>query len=387
MLELAVVLALLPVAAASGWYVARRQDGYRRRKETALSGSYFRGLNYLLNEQPDKAIEVFLKIAEINKETVETHLALGNLFRRRGEMDKAIRFHKHIITRQDLSDEQRTAALFELGEDYMRAGLLDRAERLFSELLEHDPRAELPARQLLHIYQQEKDWEKAIDKARYLRSDGEKTDRLVAQFHCEIAQQALDRGDAEQVEKTLRQARHCDPRSARPRLLQAELALRSQDWQAAADYFKEACELDSDCSIAVMDRLIECYRHLGQLESLEIWLSELVDRSAMSTPTIALARLMAEAKPQNAVEFMLGRLAQRPTVRGLEYLMELLNQEGVSLDQVGPELIRALMQRLLEGQPRYRCQHCGFSGNSAHWLCPSCRRWNTTRVINGVLGE
>ena len=387
MLELTIVLALLPVAAATGWYLARHQDGRRRRKETTLSSSYFRGLNYLLNEQPDKAIEVFLKIAEINKETVETHLALGNLFRRRGEMDKAIRFHKHIITRPDLKDEQRTAALFELGEDYMRAGLLDRAERLFSELLEHDPRAELPARQLLDIYQQEKDWEKAIDKARYLSSDGGKTERLIAQFHCEIAQQALDRNDAELVEKTLRQARRCDPRSARPRLLQAELAWRRQDWQAAAEHFKEACELDSDCTIAVMARLIECHRQLQTLGALKDWLSELLDRSAMSTPTVALARLMAESDPQQAVEFMLERLARRPTVRGLEYLMELLNQEGVSLDQVGPELIRALMQRLLEGQPRYRCQQCGFSGSSAHWLCPSCRRWNTTRVINGVLGE
>jgi lipopolysaccharide assembly protein B len=385
--ELLLLFVLLPIAAATGWYVARRRDGSRRRKEVTLSSSYFRGLNYLLNEQPDKAIEVFLKIAEINKETVETHLALGNLFRRRGEMDKAIRFHKHIITRPNLSNQQRTAALFELGEDYMRAGLLDRAERLFTELLEHEPRAEYPIRQLLDIYQKEKDWEKAIDQARLLRSDGEVRDRLIAQFYCELAQLALDGDDAERVSQTLRQARRYDPRSARPRLLQAEMAWRQQDWATAARHYQEACELDGDCMLAVIDRLVDCHRRLDSLVDLKAWLGHIVEQSALSTPALALARLMAESDPQEAVDFLLQRLAQRPTVRGLEYLMALLNQQGVSLDEVGPELIRDLMQRLLEGQPRYRCHQCGFSGSSYHWLCPSCRQWNTTRAISGVLGE
>lgn len=387
MLELALLFALLPVAAATGWYFARHRDGRRRRRETTLSSSYFRGLNYLLNEQPDKAIEVFLQIAEINKETVETHMALGNLFRRRGEMDKAIRFHKHIITRPNLSDEQRTTALFELGEDFMRAGLLDRAERLYSEMLEHDSRAQLPARQLLDIYQQEKDWHKAIEKAHYLAGDGEVTDRIIAQFYCEIAQQALDRGDAEEARKNLRQARRHDPRSARPRLLQADLAWRDLDWEEAASQYREACELDGDCALMVIDRLHECHQRLDALDQLQAWLNQQVEKQPMSVLVVALARLKAAADPQDAVDFLLERLSQRPTVRGLEYLMELLNQQGVSLDEVGPELIRTLMQRLLEGQPRYRCQQCGFSGSTYHWLCPSCRRWNTTRVIQGVLGE
>jgi lipopolysaccharide biosynthesis regulator YciM len=107
----------------------------------------------------------------------------------------------------------------------------------------------------------------------------------------------------------------------------------------------------------------------------------------MTTPILTLARLKSESSKQEAAEFLLDQVARRPTVRGLEYLMTLLSEQGVSLDQVGPELVRELMQRLLEGQPRYRCRHCGFSGNAYHWLCPSCRRWNTTRAISGVLGE
>lgn len=387
MLELLILCALLPVAAASGWWMARRRESGRKRQSSVLSSNYFRGLNYLLNEQPDKAIEVFLEIADINQDTVETHLALGNLFRRRGEMDKAIRFHKHIISRPALTDEQRSQALLELGEDYMRAGLLDRAEKLFSQVLEHDPRAQVPARQLLDVYQQEKDWSRAIERARHLSDDNGRTQQLVAQFYCELAQQALDREDDEAVRKHLRQARRCDPGSARPRLLEAELWWRDKDFSRALECYLEACRLDRDCVVRVLDRIVVCHRHLDQSQALEDWLEQQVSEGGLTSPVLVLAELRAERDPRAAVDFLLEQLGRRPTVRGLECLMNLLHDHDFSLDQVGPELIRDLTQRLLEGQPVYRCTHCGFSGSAHHWLCPSCRRWNTTRLIGGVLGE
>lgn len=387
MLELFLLFALLPIAAASGWWLARRRESGRRQRDSALSSNYFRGLNYLLNEQPDKAIEVFLQIAEINQDTVETHLALGNLFRRRGEMDKAIRFHKHIISRPTLTDEQRSQALLELGEDFMRAGLLDRAEKLFAQLLENDARAELPARQLLDIYQQEKDWTKAIECSRHLIDDNARTQQLVAQFYCELARQALEAGEFDDVRKHLRQARRCDPRNPRPRLLEGELQWRESNWSDALQCYTEACQLDRDCAVLVLDRIVACYRHLDELEQLEGWLNEQVEEGKLTTPALVLAELRAERDPRSAVEFLLDYLSRRPTVRGLECLMNLLHDHDFGLEQVGPELIRDLMQRLIEGQPVYRCTHCGFSGSAYHWLCPSCRRWNTTRVINGVLGE
>src|ERR1700755_2875600 len=158
--------ALLPVAAASGWYLGKRSSERRRHARVSeLSSSYFRGLNYLLNEQPDKAIEVFLQLAEFNRDTVETHLALGNLFRRRGEVDRAIRVHQHLIARPNLSNEEKTVAMLELGEDYMRAGLLDRAETLFADLVAIDAHVPNALRHLISIYQHEKDWAKAIEHA------------------------------------------------------------------------------------------------------------------------------------------------------------------------------------------------------------------------------
>ncbi|NBD96396.1 MAG: lipopolysaccharide assembly protein LapB [Gammaproteobacteria bacterium] len=389
MAELVVLFLLLPLAAASGWYLARRQSARRNRKRaSALSSNYFRGLNYLLNEQPDKAIEVFLKLVEVNPETVETHLALGSLFRRRGEMDKAIRFHKHIITRPGLTDEQRAQALMELGEDYMQAGLLDRAEYLFSDLLDHDDSHIRPVRQLLDIYQQEKDWEKAIEQARRLRHvEGEKSAALIASFHCELARQALDADDVEGARRSLRQARRYDPGNPRAHLIQAELAARDHEWLDAAEHYRQACELDPDCLSFAFDDVVESHRRADRMSELEEWLEALVERTPMTTAILALARMKAVADPREAVAFLLTHLSRRPTVRGLDYLIDLVYRQGASLDEVGPELIQDILQRLLEGQPRYRCEHCGFSGSAWHWLCPGCRRWNTTRAITGVLGE
>lgn len=389
MAELLVLFLLLPLAAASGWYLARRQSArHDRRRTKAFSSNYFLGLNYLLNEQPDKAIEVFLKLVEVNPDTVETHLALGSLFRRRGEIDKAIRFHKHIITRPGLNDEQRAQALMELGEDYMQAGLLDRAESLFSDLLDHDDSHIRPVRQLLDIYQQEKDWGKAITQARRLSHvDGEKSAGLIASFHCELARQALDAGDIEAARRSLRQARRYDPSSPRAHLIQAELAAGDQAWDDAAMHYRRACELDSDCLSFAFEAMFDAHQRAERIPEFKAWLGSLIERSPMTTAILAVARQKAADDPGEALSFLLTHLSQRPTVRGLDYLIELVYRQGVSLDEVGPELIQDILKRLLEGQPRYRCEHCGFGGSAWHWLCPGCRRWNTTRAITGVLGE
>ncbi|MEO8459935.1 MAG: lipopolysaccharide assembly protein LapB, partial [Dokdonella sp.] len=169
--EQALLFLLLPIAALSGWFLGRRRsERTSGARVSELSSNYFRGLNYLLNEQQDKAIEVFLKLAEVNRDTIETHLALGNLFRRRGEVDRAIRVHQHLIARPNLNEAEKTVALLELGEDYMRAGLLDRAETLFTDLVSMDALAPSALTHLVSIYQHERDWNKAIENARKLES-------------------------------------------------------------------------------------------------------------------------------------------------------------------------------------------------------------------------
>ncbi|MFU8876564.1 MAG: lipopolysaccharide assembly protein LapB [Wenzhouxiangellaceae bacterium] len=383
------VTLLLPVAAWSGWWMAGRQHarGERRHRNT-ISSNYFRGLNYLLNEQPDKAIEVFLKLAEINTETVETHLALGNLFRRRGEMDKAIRFHRHIMTRSTLSEEHRTRALLELGEDYMRAGLLDRAEKLFSELIDDPRHANLAIENLLNIYQQEKDWAQAIEQAERLSSStGRDPSVQIAHFHCELAVEAIARGQNETAAAGLQAARRKQPDSVRARLIEAQLHLSAERWAEAEALLREACEIDPDIIVIMIDDLVECFCRQDRQQDLIDWLHTLIEQTSTLAPALALATVMARSDPNSAIGFLLERLQRRPTARGLYHVLELMHEHGHRIEHIDPELLRRLMHRLLSEQPRFRCQRCGFSGQTLNWQCPSCREWETTRPVIGVLGE
>ena len=388
MAELVWLFLLLPLAAVSGWWLGRGQQYRRQRQRSVLSSQYFRGLSHLLNEDSDKAIEEFLQLAEVNRDTVDTHMALGTLFRRRGELDKAIRYHKHIISRPNLREEQREQVLFELAMDYLRAGLLDRAEQLFLELTAIDRMANLARRHLLDIYQQEKDWVRAIEQAQGLDSSShEESERLIAQFHCELAQLAVATGDEAAARQNLRQARRYEPGNARARLIDAELTAKLGEWPEAAARYREACELDPELLVGHFEAVLDSHRRAGQDSEFMDWLTTIQSKTALLAPTLALARLQSADNPRAAADFLLARLQLRPTVRGLELLMALLSDHQLSLDEVGPDLIRDLMQRLLKGQPVYRCRQCGFSGSSHHWLCPSCRTWGSTRVIQGVLGE
>ena len=382
------VFVLLLAAAASGWWLGWRQGSHRGGRGKGLPGSYFQGLNYLLNEESDKAIEVFLELAEINQETIEIHLALGKLFRRRGEMDKAIRYHKHIISRPGLTAEQRTQALMELGEDYMQAGLLDRAERLFTEVAAHEHDEPGSARQLLSIYQQEKDWPKAIEQARRLgQVDGEHSAHLMSHFHCEIAEVAIEEGDQAQAKQALRQARHHKPESVRARLIEARLAYINEAWEEALALYQSACELDAEALMLSAGAMEAAYHALGRVDEWQLWLEQFAGSTTVLTPALLLARLQAEQDPRLAVQALMVRLEQRPTVRGLEQLMSIVASHHGHLDLVSPQLIGAVMQRLLSEQPRYRCRQCGFSSSTHHWQCPSCRSWSSTRLISGVWGE
>lgn len=385
-----VCAALLPVAAASGWYLSKR-SGERRRhaRVSELSSSYFRGLNYLLNEQPDKAIEVFLQLAEFNRDTVETHLALGNLFRRRGEVDRAIRVHQHLIARPNLSDEEKTIALLELGEDYMRAGLLDRAETLFTDLVAMDAQAPSALRHLIGIYQHEKDWEKAIEHARRMEKiTGESQGATIAQFYCELAETARGAKQFTDARKWIDQALQSQPESVRAQIVLGHLELQEGNVKAATVAFERVATLDVDFVPEILPQLLDCYARLGQMQRAEKFLLDNIDRSHGVAPVIALAKLFASTRGEPiAIEFLTRQLRQRPSVRGLMTLIvtDLHRSEGAARDNL--LVLQDLTRRLLEGQAAYRCTRCGFGAKSHHWQCPSCKTWGSVRPIHGVAGE
>jgi len=383
------LIALIPLAAWGGWALAGGLiNRSARARNRSLSHRYFQGLNYLLDEQPDKAIAVFVEMAEVNADTVETHLALGNLFRRRGEVERAIRIHQNIMSKPALNERQKTRALLELGEDYMRAGLFDRAESLFSELVERNAHVAAASRRLLDIYQQEKDWPKALEQAQRLgNTSDEKMGPVMAHFCCEMAELDLAAGKLGGARKQLRQARRYDPESERARLILARIEAQQGMHSEALKVYEEIAAMNVEYIPDFLPEYLDCGEHAGEsgrvIASMERWSGQYDGISLLLAQTdVIRARHGLEA----AVTYLAEALTQRPSVKGLDRLIELKLEAGTQT-QNGDAILRAVAEKLLARQPVYRCSHCGYAGNSHYWQCPSCKNWSTTRCIRGVLGE
>ncbi|HET8764867.1 MAG TPA: lipopolysaccharide assembly protein LapB, partial [Rhodanobacter sp.] len=362
-------------AFAAGWWLARWLSA--RRSGAAvneLSSDYFRGLNYLLNEEQDKAIEVFLRLAEYNRDTVETHLALGNLFRRRGEVDRAIRLHQHLVSRPGLSEPMKTVALLELGEDYMRAGLLDRAEALFCDLVALDAHAPSALRHLISIYQHERDWHKAIEHARRLEAmTGEDQAPIIAQFYCELAERSRQHGAKVEAREYLDQAFACQRDCVRAWMLTGRIEADAGHPDKAVDAYEAAVDADVAFVPEILPPLLESYARSRQTDRAEQFLRGLLERYHGVSPVLALTRLYRERDGKRvAVDFLTSQLRRRPSVRGLMALID------ATMDSIQGEardnflILRDLTKKLLEGQAMYRCSRCGFGAKAHHWQCPSC---------------
>lgn len=383
------LLSLIPAAAWAGWIMAKStiSRGERKRNRN-FSHRYFKGLNYLLDEQPDKAIEVFIEMAEVTSDTIETHLALGSLFRRRGEVERAIRIHQNIISKPGLDERQKTRALLELGEDYMRAGLFDRAENLFNELIERESHAPSALRHLLDIYQQEKDWDKALQQAQQLEAaTGEPMGLVMAHFCCELAEIDIEAGKLAAARKQLRQARRYFPESIRARFTLARIAEQQEMYSEAIDVFEEIAEMEKEYIHTLLPSYLECAEQGGEqkraLAQLELWAQHYDGVSLLLSQTSIIRQDQGLAA---ATHYLADALTKRPSVKGLDRLIE-LKLEGGPETESGDEILRAVASKLLARQPSYRCTHCGYAGHSHHWQCPSCKNWSTTHVIRGVLGE
>jgi len=380
----------VPAAFVLGWWASRQAGARRSGAEVSEpSSDYFRGLNYLLNEEQDKAIEVFLKLAEYNRDTVETHLALGNLFRRRGEVDRAIRLHQHLVSRPGLTDAMKTVALLELGEDYMRAGLLDRAEALFSDLVAMDAHAPSALRHLIAIYQHERDWHKAIEHARRLEvMTGEDEAPMIAQFYCELADRSRQHGARAEARDYLRQAFECQPGCVRAFMLTGRLLSEDGQHAEAVTAYEAAIKADIAFTPDILPPLLNSYARSQQMERAEHFLHDMLGRYHGVSPVLALTHLYRQRDGERAaVDFLTAQLRQRPSVRGLMALID------ATMDKIEGEarenflILRDLTRKLLEGQAMYRCSRCGFGAKAHHWQCPSCKSWSTIRPIHGVASE
>jgi lipopolysaccharide biosynthesis regulator YciM len=375
---------LLPLAAASGWLVARIDHKRRERgPDVDLSAAYLKGLNFLLNEQPDKAIELFIHVLEVNSETVETHLALGNLFRRRGEVERAIRIHQNLIARPTLDKEQRTLALLELAQDYLKAGLLDRAENLFLELAEIRSHSEQALNHLRNIYQQEKDWGKAIPVTRRLgRISGKNLDVIVAQYYCELADQALAKGNRNRAREHLAHALHADARCVRASMLLGDVEAAEGRHRQAVAAWREIEKQDARYLGEVAVRIAASFRVLGDEAGLHAFFSEALERHGGSALAIVFSQIIKERDGVDAAEkFVADWLRHSPNVHGLTHLIELNLEEASGNAREDLNLLKGIIEGLRAQHQGYACEECGFRGRTLHWLCPTCSRWNTIRPV------
>ena len=381
---------LLPVAAAFGWFAAGRSKGKAGSCADSILGSeYIKGLNYLLNEQQDMAIDVFIRMLEVNSDTVETHLALGNLFRKRGEVDSAIRIHQNLIARDVLSDEQRTDAVLELGQDYMKAGLFDRAEELYKELVDNNVHLSSALPLLLDIYQQEKDWENAIVIADQMGFVGDQSARsVIAQFYCELAENASARDDVTEACRLLKEASEYDPHCARARLIRGRIALQRGEYQIALEAYEQVAERDIELLPEILDDMLVCHSELGTIDVMIEFLQRAISRYEGISPVLALAEIMSHKKgKESAAEYITGELGKRPSVRGLARLIDLNLSRAEGSAHANLLILKNMTDQLLENKPVYKCRDCGFYGKALHWQCPGCKHWNTIKPIHGVEGE
>lgn len=389
--DLLLIGILLLVALLVGWWTGRssgRHASRPRRESGNLPADYFKGLNFLLNEQPDKALEVFIHMVEVDSETIETHFALGSLFRRRGEVDRAIRIHQNLIARPNLSRNHRTQALFELGEDYLSAGLLDRAESLFTELSRDRVHEQASLASLLVIFEQQKDWEQAIDVARRLESvSNQLLGRQIAHYFCELAEPKILEGDYRAASKLLRRALMYDRDCARAMLLSARVAERNDDWKSAIRHYRRALVQDPRRAGEVLPSLGQLLARSRARESLSDLLEQVIRENPQAAGSLAIAVLRDGSMQDAELEpFVVRNASQEVMLQQLGQLSEHLNQLCRSGGQVGVVAVARELFRNAQGDAEhYACTECGYTGRRLHWQCPSCRRWDTLEPRHGII--
>src|SRR5712691_6941116 len=333
-----------------GWLAARIDIKQLLSESRQLPRSYFKGLNFLLNEQPDKAIEAFIEVVKVDPETVELHFALGSLFRRRGETERAIRMHRNLLERPDLGAEQRLHAMVELGQDYLKAGLLDRAEEMFLKLKGSPHRAEA-LKFLLEIYQQEKDWMKAVGIALELEKDsGQSAQKEIANYHCELALSEVTHSRPEGAKPHLEAALAAHRKCVRANIILGDITAASGDHGGAIQAWKRIEQQNP--------------AYLASFPSLD-----LLDVAFQST--------LDSEGPETAYKLVKDELRRNQTLLGLDKLLEAQLLVAPAERRHDLELVRNLIHSHTQRLARYHCENCGFKARQFYWHCPACGGWET----------
>ena len=371
-------LLALPLFFVLGWLAARIDIKQLVSESRALPASYFRGLNFLLNEQPDKAIEAFIEVVKVDPQTIELHFALGNLFRRRGEIERAIRMHQNLVERPDLDAAQRLTALYELAQDYLKAGLLDRAEELFAKL-KGTRYGESALNFLLEIYEQEKDWPKATLTAQELeRVTGRSYQKEIANFYCELATDEIMHSRPEAARLHLATALGHHRLCVRAQILLGDVELAAGNAEAAAEAWRRIESQNPAFLALVTGKLRDVYRKLGRDDEGVALLRGYLGKYGSLDLLNAVFEATVEREGAAAATVLVrDELKRNPTLLGLDKLLEAQILEAPVTRRHELELVKNLVQQHTRALAMYKCDHCGFRARQFYWRCPACGEWET----------
>src|SRR5210317_359155 len=376
---------LFLLLAAAGWAMGRFGERDEEQQPPPLNIDYLKGLNFLLNEQTDQALEHFLEMVRVDDKTIETHFALGSLFRRRGEVDRAIRIHQNIIARPDLAAEQRDQALYSLAKDYLHAGLLDRAENLFARLAQGSRYQVQALESLCRIYEQEKEWERAIDAAEKLEVLGGRSLALqIAHYYCELAESAARRNDYAAARAYVKKAQTGRPRTMRGALTRAHIAQETHDSKTALRLYHRIIDENTYLIAEALPEIVSIYTREDEVAELERALKAMIAKNPDMSSLVAYTAIVNDIGGISVIdecveEYMLNEPTLGEFVE-LQQISAAVNDEGGTAFAK----VRGALSKLAAATPRYQCQECGFSSQRLLWQCPSCREWETQRPASRV---
>lgn len=384
-------LGLFMVALGIGWFLGRREAikvGFMVKPHgSAVDRQYFIGLNYLLNEQPDEAIETFIRALEVNPETVETHIAIGRLFCQRGDVERAIKVHQNLLARPNLTREQGDRVQYELARDYLAVGMHHRAQRLLDELIEGGSSMRIEALEdLVKTYERERDWSQAIETGRKLLRERPEFAKTLAHYHCELASDARRRGDSQGGRRHLDDALQVDRTHSRAMLGLAELEAEQGNPRAAVNWLAQLAEKNPD----FFPQALPLAKHAADNGDLN--LPALLDRviaegrppmieSVLARADTLRMSISGEGGVAMASRYVVEHIRQWPSLKGLLYLIDLHQDTVEGRGRENLAILRGIIEALQVGAFQFRCESCGFAGRKLHWQCPTCHGWSTMKPI------
>ncbi len=372
------MLLVFPLVFALGWITARMDVKELLTESSLLPRSYFQGLNFLLSEQQDKAIEAFIEVVKVDPQTIELHFALGSLFRKRGEVDRALRMHLNLVERADLDETKKQQALFELAQDYLKAGILDRAEMAFQQL-HASPYAKESLDFLLEIYQKEKDWLKAIDICRRLTDrTGQPHSKEASAFYCELASHELSRKQTDAARVHLEQALEVNPHAVRATIMLGDMESAAGNHKQALETWKHIEQQDPQYLPLAAEKILLACRHINQenegISLLQDYQSKYPSQDLMN---VLFQAVLQRDGASAANELVRKELQRNPTLLGLDKFLEARLLEVTEKNRADVEMVKNLVHQRTRSLAMYYCSSCGFKARQFYWPCPACHGWET----------